>query len=79
VVTRRVLIMGAAFDARSFEIHEATAVAREIKLILEDPKRLETVDQFSDVLTAADTSTELELPDPTDCGPAPAWESGAEE
>ena len=64
VVTRRLLIMGAAFDARSFEVHEATAIAREIKLILEDPRRLETVDQFSGNLTAADTSTELELPFP---------------
>ncbi len=68
VVTRRMLLMGASFDARSFEVHEATAIAREIKLILEDPKRLETVDQFSGNLTAADTSTELELPDPTESG-----------
>ena len=68
VVTRRMLIMGAAFDARSFQLHEATAIAREIKLILEDPRRLETVDQFTGNLTAADTSTELELPDPTESG-----------
>jgi hypothetical protein len=68
VVTRRMLIMGAAFDARSFEVHEATAVARQIKLILEDPRRLETVDQFTGNLTATDTSTELELPDPTESG-----------
>jgi hypothetical protein len=68
VVTRRMLLMGAAFDARSFELHEATAIAREIKLILEDPKRLETVDQFSGNLTAADTSTELELPEPAESG-----------
>jgi hypothetical protein len=68
VVTRRMLIMGAAFDARSFQLHEATTIAREIKLVLEDPKRLETVDQFSGNLTAADTSTELELPDPSDSG-----------
>ncbi len=66
VVTRRMLIIGAAFDARSFEIHEATTIAREIKLILEDPRRLETVDQFTGNLTATDTSTELELPDPTE-------------
>ncbi len=68
VVTRRLLVMGAAFDARSFEVHEATGVAREIKQILEDPRRLETVDQFSGNLTAADTSTELELPFPSESG-----------
>lgn len=68
VVTRRMLIMGAAFDARSFEVHEATSIAREIKLILEDPRRLETVDQFTGNLTATDTSTELELPEPTEGG-----------
>jgi hypothetical protein len=68
VVTRRMLVMGAAFDARSFEIHEATAVARQIKLILEDPRRLETVDQFTGNLTACDTSTELELPEPAESG-----------
>jgi hypothetical protein len=79
VVTRRLLIMGASFDARVFEVHQATAIAREIKTILEDPKRLDTVDQFSDVLTAADTSTELELPDPTDAGGDKDWESSAAE
>ncbi len=66
VVTRRLLIMGAVFDARVFDVPDATTLAREIKLVLEDPKRLETVDQFSGNLTPADTSTELELPDPTD-------------
>ncbi len=66
VVTRRVLQLNATFDSRLAEVHQAAALAREIRSYLEDPRKLETVDQFSGNLTPSDTSTELELPDPTE-------------
>ncbi|MFH1464478.1 MAG: hypothetical protein ABIO70_08830 [Pseudomonadota bacterium] len=64
VVTRMMLRMGVAFDPRVFDLHSATALLREVRQILEEPRRLDTVDQFTGNLTRADTSTELELPDP---------------
>ena len=65
VVTRLLLRVHASFDPRVYDLHRATALLRELKLALEEPRRLETVDQFTGNLTPADTSTEMELPEPT--------------
>jgi len=66
VVTRHLLTLGASFDARLVQVHEAARLLHEIKQLIEDPKRLETADQFSGNISPVDTSTELELPDPTE-------------
>ena len=64
VVTRMMLRLTVAFDPRVYDLHSATALLRETRQILEEPRRLDTVDQFTGNLTRDATSTELELPDP---------------
>jgi hypothetical protein len=62
---RWTLPVSLVFDARGWDPGVAHWFCRELKELLESPRALETADQHMGQVTVADTSTEVELPDPT--------------
>lgn len=68
IVKRWILPVGLSFDLQGIDPGAAHFFCRELKTLLESPRLLETPDQHTGAVAPIDTSTEVELPEPTQNG-----------
>ena len=66
VLARHVLVLSVTADAHVLDTPLLVPLLHGVRRVLEDPRTLETADQFTGVVAASETSTEIELGDPTE-------------